>query len=152
MIPVGMGKDEVKLSAFFFEELIAETAVARPGIVAALQTSSGLASLLATLALSDLPMDYFNGYLDRINLDDLRDSGHLNVLMTNPYTGGEVVSLVNEDWPDGDVIGNILLTNAGSDGQITTSLGLMESNLVSNGHTVDIVDISTAEEVITSYR
>lgn len=36
------------------------------GIVSALQTSGGLASLLATLALSDLPMDYFNQHLDRI--------------------------------------------------------------------------------------
>jgi hypothetical protein len=43
------------------------------------------------------------------SLDELRDSGHLNVVMTNPYTNGEVVSLTMEDYPDGDVAGNILV-------------------------------------------
>jgi hypothetical protein len=32
VIPVGMGEDEVELAAFFFEELIAETADAGSGI------------------------------------------------------------------------------------------------------------------------
>ncbi len=43
------------------------------------------------------------------SLDDLRSTGHLNVLMTNPYTGGEVVSLTREDYPDGDLAGNVLV-------------------------------------------
>jgi len=41
------------------------------------------------------------------SLDELRDSGHLNVLMANPYTGGEVKSLGPSDYPDGDLAGNI---------------------------------------------
>ena len=43
------------------------------------------------------------------SLDELRESGHLNVLMTNPYTGGEIFSLTLEDYPDGDLAGNIFV-------------------------------------------
>lgn len=49
------------------------------------------------------------------SLDELRDSGHLNVLMANPYTGGEVVSLTMEDYPDGDLAGNILIVSQDED-------------------------------------
>jgi len=45
------------------------------------------------------------------SLKELVDSGHLNVLMTNPYTGGEVVSLVPEDYPNGHLAGNILVAD-----------------------------------------
>lgn len=45
------------------------------------------------------------------SLDELRDSGHLNVAMTNPYTGGEVESLTLDDYPDGDLAGNILIVS-----------------------------------------
>ena len=49
------------------------------------------------------------------SLDELRESGHLNVLMTNPYMGGDVLSLEPEDYPDGDLAGN-LLVSSGDDG------------------------------------
>jgi hypothetical protein len=42
------------------------------------------------------------------SLQELLDTGHLNVQMSNPYTGGPVVSLEPEDVPDGDLAGNIL--------------------------------------------
>jgi len=45
------------------------------------------------------------------NLDELRDSGHLNVVMVNPYTGDDVMSLVEEDYPDGDLIGNVWVSS-----------------------------------------
>jgi len=51
------------------------------------------------------------------SLDALRESGHLNVIMTNPYTSGDVLSLVNEDFPDGDLVGNVLVTNNRNDGR-----------------------------------
>lgn len=41
------------------------------------------------------------------NIDELRESGHLNVQMTNPYTGGEVLALVRTDNPEGDILGNV---------------------------------------------
>ena len=53
------------------------------------------------------------------SLDELRDSGHLNVLMTNPYTGGEVVSLTESDYPDGDVVGNLWLSSPRENGEET---------------------------------
>lgn len=40
------------------------------------------------------------------DLDELRNTGHLNVLMVNPYTGGPVISLKPKDIPDGDIAGN----------------------------------------------
>jgi hypothetical protein len=43
------------------------------------------------------------------SLDELRTSGHLNVVMANPYTGGDVLSLTREDYPDGDLAGNIFV-------------------------------------------
>jgi len=49
------------------------------------------------------------------SLDELRDSGHLNVLMVNPYTDGEVISLTMEDYPDGDLAGNILIVSQDED-------------------------------------
>jgi len=51
------------------------------------------------------------------SLDELRETGHLNVIMTNPYTGGEVESLTVEDYPDGDLIGNILVSNKLNNGR-----------------------------------
>jgi hypothetical protein len=45
------------------------------------------------------------------SLDELRETGHLNIEMVNPYTGGEVKSLVPEDYPDGDLAGNVLVSN-----------------------------------------
>ena len=51
------------------------------------------------------------------SLDALRESGHLNVVMANPYTGSDVLSLVNEDFPDGDLVGNVLVTNNRNDGR-----------------------------------
>jgi hypothetical protein len=46
------------------------------------------------------------------SLDDLMESGHLNVVMTNPYTEGEVISLTKDDVPDGPLAGNILIYSA----------------------------------------
>ena len=45
------------------------------------------------------------------SLDELRQTGHLNVLMSNPYTGGEVRSLTRADFPDGDLAGNIFVAD-----------------------------------------
>ena len=45
------------------------------------------------------------------SLQELRDSGHLNVLMANPYTCGEVVSLERKDLPDGNLMGNIFVAS-----------------------------------------
>jgi hypothetical protein len=45
------------------------------------------------------------------NLKELIDTGHLNVLMTNPYTGGEVLSLEPEDYPNGHLAGNMLIAD-----------------------------------------
>jgi hypothetical protein len=46
------------------------------------------------------------------SLQELRDTGHLNVQMTNPYTGGEVKSLTREDIPDGNLAGNYYVSSA----------------------------------------
>jgi hypothetical protein len=43
------------------------------------------------------------------SLQELRDTGHLNVLMVNPYSGAEVKSLGPDDYPDGDLAGNIYI-------------------------------------------
>jgi len=51
------------------------------------------------------------------SLDVLRDSGHLNVFMDNPYTDGGVISLIPEDFPDGDLAGNILVSNNRNNGR-----------------------------------
>jgi hypothetical protein len=45
------------------------------------------------------------------SMQELIDTGHLNVIMTNPYTGEDVISLTPEDFPDGDHAGNIYLTD-----------------------------------------
>ncbi|MFH1675647.1 MAG: hypothetical protein ABIC40_01395, partial [bacterium] len=42
-----------------------------------------------------------------ISLDELRESGHLNVLMTNPYTDGEVISVTKDDLIGNDLAGNV---------------------------------------------
>ncbi len=44
------------------------------------------------------------------DIDELRDTGHLNVRMTNPYTGGPVVALYPSDIPDGALIGNFQIS------------------------------------------
>jgi hypothetical protein len=45
------------------------------------------------------------------SLQELRDTGHLNVLMANPYTCSEVVSLERKDFPDGVLMGNIFVAS-----------------------------------------
>jgi len=45
------------------------------------------------------------------SLQELRDTGHLNVIMANPYSGGEVVSLERKDFPDGVLMGNIFVAS-----------------------------------------
>ena len=51
------------------------------------------------------------------SFDELRDSGHLNVLMVNPYTQGEVLSLTDDDYPDGDLAGNVYLSSPRENGE-----------------------------------
>ncbi len=51
------------------------------------------------------------------SLDELRDTGHLNVQMANPYTDGDVLSLTSDDYPDGDLEGNILVSNRLNNGR-----------------------------------
>ncbi len=51
------------------------------------------------------------------SLGELLETRHLNVLMLNPYTSGEVKSLSPEDYPDGDLAGNILVTNNLNEGR-----------------------------------
>jgi hypothetical protein len=53
------------------------------------------------------------------SLDELRESGHLNVQMTNPYTGGEVKNLTEADYPDGDTAGNLWLSSPQENGEET---------------------------------
>lgn len=43
------------------------------------------------------------------SLQELRETGHLNVEMTNPYYESGVVDLTEEDIPDGHLAGNIFM-------------------------------------------
>ncbi|MCX6646002.1 MAG: hypothetical protein NTY09_06560 [bacterium] len=53
------------------------------------------------------------------SLTELMETGHLNVQMTNPYTGGDVISLSEADFPDGDLEGNLFLSSPRENGEET---------------------------------